>query len=86
MIVSMSLGLNERKNMLSEIDLKDYGITEEPKKLYEVKRCSICSFTDDPSIPFLFNKVDGMYSYCQMMDGSVFHPFAGSEVFVWKKG
>jgi hypothetical protein len=71
--------------MLSEIDLKDWGITEEPKKLYDVKRCSICSFTDDPSIPFLFNKVDGMYSYCQMMDGSVFHPFAGSEVFVWKK-
>ena len=72
--------------MLSEIDLKDWGIAEEPKKLYEVKRNSICSFTDDPSIPFLFNNVDGMYSYCQMMDGSVFHPFAGSEVFVWKKG
>ena len=70
--------------MIQEIDIKDWVCVGQPTKLYEVPRNSVCSFTDDPAIPFWFNKIDGAYSLCQQLDGSIFHPAAWSDVLVWK--
>lgn len=52
-------------------------------KLYECPRGSIVrpkldiGFEDDH---FIFDHIDGMYSYCKTMHGEVFHPVAWLEV------
>ena len=71
--------------MISGIDIKDWVCVGQPEKLHDVKRNSLCSFVDEPAIPFWFESTDGMYSLCRMLDGTIFHPAAWSEVFVWKK-
>ena len=71
--------------MIQGIDIKEWVCVGQPKPLHAVERKSLCSFVDEPAIPFWFEHVDGMYSYCNMLDGTVFHPTAWSEVFVWKK-
>lgn len=71
--------------MIQDIDIKDWICVGQPTKLYEVNRNSVCSFVDEPAIPFLFKNIDGAYSLCSMLDGTCFHPAAWSEVFVWKK-
>ena len=71
--------------MISEFDIKDWVCVGQPEKLYNVRRNTFVSLADEPGIPFLFQHVDGMYSYCKMLDGTVFHPAAWSEVFVWNK-
>lgn len=71
--------------MIQDIDIKDWVCVGQPTKLHDVDRNSICSFVDEPAIPFLFGKLDGMYSLCYDKQGTVFQPAAWSEVFVWKK-
>lgn len=71
--------------MLQGIDIKEWVCVGQPKPLHAVERKSLCSFVDEPAIPFWFESLDGTYSYCNMLDGTVFHPAAWSEVFVWKK-
>lgn len=71
--------------MLSEIDIKDWERTAVELKLYESSRCSVVSLKEEPDVPFWFSHVDGMYSYCQLSDGSLFHPTAWSEVYLWSK-
>lgn len=71
--------------MLNEFDIKDWVCVGQPTKLYDVKRNQLVSLTDEPGFPFWFEHVDGMYSYCKMLDGTVFHPAAWSDVFVWKE-
>ena len=70
--------------MISGIDIKEWVCVGQPTKLYEVPLNSVCSFVDEPAIPFLFNNLDGSYSLCSMLDGTIFHPDAWSDVFVWK--
>lgn len=69
--------------MISEFDIKDWVSVGQPEKLYNVSRNTFVSLADEPTVPFLFQHVDGMYSHCKMLDGTVFHPAAWSEVFVW---
>lgn len=72
--------------MVSEIDLKDWGIqSPETKKLYEVSRNSLVSAVGHEGQPFMFHHIDGAYSYCALLDGTVWHPSASLEVRVWKK-
>lgn len=74
------------ENMISEIDLKDWGIqSPDTKKLYEVPRNTLVSAVGQEGQPFLFHHVDGMYSYCTLLDGTVWHPSVSLEVFLWKK-
>lgn len=73
--------------MLNEFDIKDWVCVGQPKKLYELQRNTLVSLTEEADVPFWFEHVDGMYSYCKMLDGTVFHPAAWSEVLIWvKKG
>lgn len=76
--------------MLSEVDLKDWVRTNQPIKLYDVRRESVVSTASAPDKPFWFERIDGMYSLCQEIDSTneVFHIAAWTEVFPWikKKG
>ena len=71
--------------MISDIDIKDWVCVEQPELLYTLPRDSLVSYVDDPTAPFLLGHVDGMYSYSQTLDGTVFHPAAWAKVFVWRK-
>lgn len=74
--------------MVSEIDINDWERTEEVQKLYDVKRDSIVSVATDygKHLPFIFKKVDGIYSLCYELDEkSPYHPAAWTEVYLWKK-
>lgn len=69
--------------MLSEIDLRDWIRSEEPVKLYNVKRDSVVSLSDDEV--FKFDHIDGMYSVCYTLAGNLFHLAATTPVYVWSK-
>jgi hypothetical protein len=72
--------------MISEIDLQDMQPEQQAKKLYDVERQQVVSLVEEPTIPFFFDHIDGMYSYCLDLAGNLMHPSAWSDVFVWKKG
>ena len=69
--------------MISEIDIRDWDRGVAPTTLYNVKRNSIVSLVDEPDIAFNFLHTDGMYSLCQLLDGTIWHPASWSYVFVW---
>lgn len=69
--------------MLSEIDIKDWVRSEEPVKLYNVKRNSVVSLAGDEI--FKFERLDGMYSVCYTLAGNLFHLGATTPVYVWSK-
>lgn len=69
--------------MLSEIDLKDWIRSEEPVRLYNVKRDSVISLAGDEI--FKFDHIDGMYSVCYTLAGNLFHIAATTPVWVWSK-
>lgn len=71
--------------MIQGIDIKDWVCVGQPTKLFRVARESMCSFTEEPEVLFKFHHTDGMYSLCSDIQGSVFHPAAWSDVFVWKR-
>lgn len=48
-------------------------------KLWELPKRNIWVQTND-GVKFLFHNLDGMYSYCTLEDGTVFHPAAWTEV------
>ena len=71
--------------MISEINIKDWERSVNKIELYNCQRETIVSFVDEPDVPFWFDHADGMYSFCKMLDGTVFHPIAWSDVFLWRK-
>lgn len=71
--------------MISDIDIKDWERSTEAKKLYSVKRDSLVSLVEEPEVAFNFSHVDGAYSFCTLLDGTIWHPAAWSDVFVWKR-
>jgi hypothetical protein len=71
--------------MLSEIDLKDWVHSATPEKLYNVKRGSLVSSVEQPDVVFNFHHIDGMYSLCQLLDGTYWNLAAWSDVYTWKK-
>ena len=71
--------------MLSEVDIRDFERTKEVKRLYDVERNSVVSLKEEPEVAFNFYHVDGMFSYCTLLDGTLWHPAANSEVYLWKK-
>jgi hypothetical protein len=75
--------------MLSEVDLLDWEITGDPVKLYDLKRGKQLVATGDTGSTncnhFWFHHIDGMYSFCTLLDGTVFHPVVWTEVYKCKQ-
>ena len=73
--------------MECEIDLNKFTKTDIKVKLYDCVRYTVISFVEYPDEPYLFCKVDGMYSICKFITGEskgeIFHPAAWSDVFLW---
>lgn len=74
--------------MLSEIDIRDWIPTEQPKKLYELPRDTVFQIPGVDDLIYL-HSLDGMYSYCTMFTGKhvgdTAHIAAFTEVIPWKK-
>lgn len=71
--------------MLSDVDLKDWEHSATPTKLYNVKRDSLVSLVEKPDVVFNFHHIDGMYSLCHLLDGTLWHLAAWSDVYTWNK-
>lgn len=72
--------------MISEVDINDWIVSAQPKKLYEVQRGTVFSIPGVDDLIYLHN-LDGMYSYCTMFTGEqkgqVTHIAAFAEVIPW---
>lgn len=51
-------------------------------KLYELAKRKIWVREVDTGLEFLFDHIDGMYSFCKDRDGNIIHPAAWTEVEV----
>lgn len=79
--------------MLSEIDLNDWVMTDQPTKaLFDVERNSVVSVPGYDNTVIYFYNLDGMYSYCRVLKdvvqdniGKVVHLAAWTPVKVWVK-
>lgn len=74
--------------MISEVDINDWIVSAQPKKLYEVERGTVFSIPGVDDLIYLHN-LDGMYSYCTMFTGQhkgeTAHIAAFTEVTPWIK-